>query len=71
MTTSNDQLIAAFDAVVRAIQSAPSTLQGQQCIMAALSPSDLNKSLSELNDFSDAVLRAAESQCVLMYALIV
>ena len=71
MTTSRDQLIAAFDALVRAIQNAPNTLDGHQCIFAALSPSDLDRSLNELNSFSDAVIRAAESQCVLMYALII
>ena len=71
MMDRNDRVIAAFDALVRAIQSAPSTLQGQQCIMAALSPVDRDKSLSELNGFSDACIEAAENRCVLMYALII
>ena len=37
----------------------------------ALSPSDVDKSLRELNGFSDACIAAAENRCVLMYALIV
>ena len=71
MTGRNDQVIAAFDALVRAIQSADSTPQRQQCILAALSPVDRDKSLNELNGFSDICIEAAENRCVLMYALIV
>ena len=71
MRSRNDQIIAAFDALLRAIQNAPSTLQGQQCILAALCPTDRDKSLSELNGFSDACVEAAENRCVLMYALII
>ncbi len=67
MTGRNDRVIAAFDALVRAIQSADSTPQRQQCILAALSPAGLN----ELNGFSDACIEAAENRCVLMYALII
>ena len=71
MTGRNDRVIAAFDALVRAIQSADITPQRQQCILAALSPVDRDKSLNELNGFSDACIEAAENRCVLMYALIV
>jgi hypothetical protein len=56
---------------INALQNAPSTLQGQQCILAALCPTDRDKSLRELNDFADACIEAAENRCVLMYALII
>ena len=59
MMDRNDRVIAAFDALVRAIQSADITLQRQQCIMAALSPADRDKSLNELNGFSDALYRSS------------
>ena len=71
MTTPNDQLIAAFDALVLAVQSTSNALEGHQCIMAALSPGDLDKSLNELNSFVDAAMHATERHCVLMYALII
>ena len=71
MTRTNDQLVAAFDALVLAVQSTSSALEGHQCIFAALSPGDLDKSLRELNSFSDACIAAGENHCVLMYALII
>ena len=71
MTMAHDEITAAFDALSLAVERAPSRMgKTDSFLVASMSPTDPDKNERQMDDFRANCLKSAETQCVLMFALI-
>ena len=71
MTMAYDEIITAFDALSLAVERAPSRKgKTESFLVASMSPTDSDDNKDQMDDFRTDCLKAAENQCVLMFALI-
>ena len=71
MMMAHDEITAAFDALSLAVESAPSRNgKMESFLVASMSPTDSDENKDQMDDFRTNCLKAAETQCVLMFTLI-